>query len=40
MGRRVPEPIRRKVFREWLEGRPRKHIAKDNQIGTNQKKEY
>jgi hypothetical protein len=34
MGRRIPEPIRRKVLREWLEGLPRKQIAKDNQIGT------
>jgi hypothetical protein len=33
MGRRIPEPIRRKVLREWLEGLPRQQIAKDNQIG-------
>jgi hypothetical protein len=33
MGRRIPEPIRRKVLREWLEGHPRQQIAKDNQIG-------
>jgi len=34
MGRKVPEPIRRKVLREWLEGIPRRQIATDNQIGT------
>jgi hypothetical protein len=34
MGGRIPEPIRRKVLREWLDGRPREQIAKDNQIGT------
>jgi hypothetical protein len=34
MGRRIPEPIRRKVLREWLEGLSRQQIAKDNQIGT------
>jgi hypothetical protein len=32
MGRRIPEPIRRKVLREWLEGRSRQTIARDNQI--------
>ena len=34
MGRKIPEPIRRKVLREWLEGHPRQQIAIDNQIGT------
>ena len=34
MGRKIPEPIRRNVFRQWLEGLPRQQIAKDNQIGT------
>jgi hypothetical protein len=34
MGGRIPEPIRRKVLREWFEGVPRHEIAKDNQIGT------
>ena len=34
MGGKVPEPIRRKVLREWLEGISRRQIARDNQIGT------
>jgi hypothetical protein len=34
MGGKIPEPIRRKVLREWLEGNPRRQIAIDNQIGT------
>ena len=34
MGGKIPEPIRRKVLRQWLEGTPRRQIAKDNQIGT------
>ena len=34
MGGKIPEPIRRKVLREWLEGNPRRQIARDNQIGT------
>src|SRR5215467_5713107 len=33
MGGKIPEPIRRKVFIEWLEGHPQRHIARDNQIG-------
>jgi hypothetical protein len=34
MGGKVPEPIRSKVLREWLEGIPRRQIARENQIGT------
>ena len=34
MGGKVPESIRRKVLREWIEGIPRLQIARDNQIGT------
>jgi hypothetical protein len=34
MGGRIPEPIRRKVLTEWLDGLAREQIAKDNQIGT------
>jgi hypothetical protein len=34
MGGKIPEPIRRKVFRQWLDGPPRQQIARDNQIGT------
>jgi hypothetical protein len=34
MGGRIPELIRRNVFRQWLDGLPRKQIARDNQIGT------
>ena len=34
MGGKIPEPIRRKVLRQWLEGTPRRQIAIDNQIGT------
>jgi hypothetical protein len=34
MGGRIPELIRRKVLREWLEGVPRPQIARENQIGT------
>lgn len=34
MGEKIPEPIRRNVLREWLEGLPRRQIARDNQIGT------
>ena len=34
MGRKIPDPIRRKVLIEWLEGLPRQQIARDNQIGT------
>lgn len=34
MGGRIPEPIRRKVLTEWLDGHTREQIAKDNQIGT------
>ncbi len=34
MGRKIPDPIRRKVLIEWLEGTPRQQIARDNQIGT------
>jgi hypothetical protein len=34
MGGKIPEPIRRKVLRQWLEGTPRRQIARDNQIGT------
>jgi len=33
MGGKIPEPIRRKVLIEWLEGHPQRHIARDNQIG-------
>jgi hypothetical protein len=34
MGGKIPEPIRRKVIRQWLDGLPRQQIARDNQIGT------
>lgn len=34
MGGRIPELIRRNVFRQWLDGLPRQQIARDNQIGT------
>ncbi|MGC1927396.1 MAG: hypothetical protein WA667_00350 [Candidatus Nitrosopolaris sp.] len=34
MGRKIPDPIRRNVLIEWLEGVPRQQIARDNQIGT------
>ena len=34
MGRKIPDPIRRKVLIAWLEGVPRQQIARDNQIGT------
>ncbi len=34
MGGKIPEPIRRNVLREWVEGLPRRQIARDNQIGT------
>ena len=34
MGRKIPDPIRRKVLIEWLEGLARQQIARDNQIGT------
>jgi hypothetical protein len=34
MGGKIPEPIRRKVLRQWLEGTPRRQIARENQIGT------
>jgi hypothetical protein len=34
MGRKIPDPIRRKVLIAWLEGLPRQQIARDNQIGT------
>lgn len=34
MGRKIPEPIRRNVIRQWLEGVPRQQIARSNQIGT------
>jgi transposase len=33
MGGKIPEPIRRKVLIEWLEGHPQRYIARDNQIG-------
>jgi hypothetical protein len=34
MGGKIPEPIRRKVIRQWLDGLSRQQIARDNQIGT------
>jgi hypothetical protein len=34
MGGKIPESIRRKVLRQWLEGYTRLQIARDNQIGT------
>lgn len=34
MGGKIPESIRRKVLRQWLEGLTRLQIARDNQIGT------
>jgi hypothetical protein len=34
MGAKIPEPIRRKVLREWVQGIPGRQIARDNQIGT------
>jgi hypothetical protein len=34
MVRKIPEPIRRDVIRQWLEGVPRDQIARENQIGT------
>jgi transcriptional accessory protein Tex/SPT6 len=33
MGGKIPEAIRRKVLREWLEGLPLRQIARDNRIG-------
>jgi hypothetical protein len=33
MGAKIPEPIRRKVLRKWVQGIPGRQIARDNQIG-------
>ena len=34
MGPRIPDPIRKRVAQQWVEGVSRDKIAKDNQIGT------
>jgi hypothetical protein len=34
MGSRIPNPIRRRVIQQWIEGVSRHIIAKENQIGT------
>jgi len=34
MGGKIPEPIRREVISQWLHGKTRDLIAKDNSIGT------
>jgi hypothetical protein len=34
MGSRTPDPIRKRVLRQWFQGLSRNHIATENQIGT------
>jgi hypothetical protein len=33
MGSRIPDPIRKRVLRQWFQGLSRNHIAIENQIG-------
>jgi len=34
MGRKIPEPIRIEIIRQWLQGKSRDLIATENNIGT------
>ena len=34
MGPRIPDPIRKRVAQQWIEGISRDKIAKENQVGT------